>query len=223
MNYDLWLGPAPKRPFNMNRFHFTWRWYWEYGNGLMTDWGVHLIDYILYGMNRTIPTSVMAIGGKYAFPDDDMVTPDTQTAVYDFKDFTMIWEHTIGIGLGNWKRPHGMSYIGENGTLVLDRNGWEVFPEKTRMEAVPLQKNVGSGLDLHVRNFLDCIKNNTPKKLNAGIDIGHDVALVAQMGNVAYRTGEKVSWNTEKQQFNSETANKLITPVYNNGWELPKF
>ena len=223
VDYDMWLGPAPKRPFNKNRFHQSWRWYWEYGNGVMTDWGVHLIDYILYGMERSIPESVMSIGGKYAFPDDDMVTPDTQTAVYDFKDFTMIWEHTRGIGLGNWKRPHGMSYIGENGTLVLDRNGWEVFPEKTRIEAVPLQKNVGSGLDLHVRNFLDCIKNNTPKKLNAGIEIGHDVALVAQMGNVAYRTGEKVSWNTEKQQFNSEAANKLITPVYNNGWELPKF
>ncbi len=223
VDYDMWLGPAPKRPFNKNRFHQSWRWYWEYGNGVMTDWGVHLIDYILYGMERSVPESVMSIGGKYAFPDDDMVTPDTQTAVYDFKDFTLIWEHTIGIGLGNWKRPHGMSYIGENGTLVLDRNGWEVFPEKNKIEAVPLQKNVGSGLDLHVRNFLDCIKNNTPKKLNAGIDIGHDVALVAQMGNVAYRTGEKISCDTEKQLFNSEAANRLITPVYNNGWALPKY
>jgi hypothetical protein len=94
----------------------------------------------------------------------------------------MTWEHTIGIGLGNWARPHGMSYIGENGTLVLDRNGWEVVPEKNKIEAVPVHKNVGSGLDLHVKNFLNCIKNNTPQKLNAGIDIGHDVALVAQMG-----------------------------------------
>ena len=223
VNYDLWLGPAPLRPFNKNRFHFTWRWYWEYGNGLMTDWGVHLIDYILYGMGKSIPESVMAIGGKYAFPDDDMVTPDTMTAVYDFKDFTMIWEHTIGIGLGNWKRPHGMAYTGENGTLVLDRSGWEVFPEKQRTEAVPLQKNVGSGLDLHTRNFLDCIKDNTSRKLNAGIDIGRNVALVAQMGNIAYRTGEKVFWDDGKQQFTSQTANKLITPEYNNGYSLPKY
>jgi predicted dehydrogenase len=223
VDYNMWLGPAPRRPFNINRFHFTWRWYWEYGNGLMTDWGVHLIDYILYGMNRTTPTSVMAIGGKYAFPDDDMVTPDTMTAVYDFKDFTMIWEHTIGIGLGNWKRPHGMSYIGENGTLVLDRNGWEVVPEKEKIEAVPVQKNVGNGLDLHVRNFLDCLKNNTPQKLNAGIDVARSVALVAQMGNIAYRTGEKVSWDDSKQLFKTESCNKLITPVYNNGYKLPKY
>lgn len=223
VDYDMWLGMAPKRPFNKNRFHFTWRWYWEYGNGLMTDWGVHLIDYILYGMNKSVPESVMALGGKYAYPDDDMVTPDTMTAVYDFKDFTMIWEHTIGIGLGNWRRPHGMAYTGENGTLVLDRNGWEVIPEKKRIEAVPVQKNVGIGLDLHVRNFLDCIKNNTPQKLNASIEIGRNVALVAQMGNIAYRSGEKVFWNDAKQQFTSSSANKFIIPQYNNGWTLPKY
>jgi predicted dehydrogenase len=223
VDYNMWLGPAPKRPFNKNRFHLTWRWNWEYGNGLMTDWGVHMIDYILYGMNKTIPESVMAIGGKYAFPQDDMVTPDTMTAVYDFSDFTMIWEHTIGIGLGNWRRPHGMAYTGENGTLVLDRNGWEVIPEMKRIEAVPFQKNVGNGLDLHTRNFLDCIRNNSPQKLNAGIDIGRNVALVAQMGNIAFRSGEKVSWDNSKQQFSSPAANKFIVPQYNNGWTLPKY
>ena len=94
-----------------------------------------------------------------------------------------------------------MSYIGENGTLILDRKGWEVVPEKTRIEAVPVQKNVGVGLDIHTKNWLDCIKNNTPQKLNAGINIGRDVALVAQMGNIAFRTGEKVSWDNAKQQF----------------------
>jgi predicted dehydrogenase len=223
VNYNMWLGPAPMRPFNKNRFHFTWRWYWDYAGGLMTDWGVHLIDYMLYGMGKSVPDSVMAIGGKYAFPEDDMVTPDTMTAVYDFKDFTMIWEHTIGIGLGNWKRPHGMAYTGENGTLVLDRKGWEVFPDKNRMEAVPLQANVGVGLDIHTRNFLDCLKNNTPQKLNAGIDIGRDVALVAQMGNIAYRTGEKVFWNNAKQLFTTATANALITPEYHNEYKLPKY
>jgi hypothetical protein len=88
---------------------------------------------------------------------------------------------------------------------------------------VPVQKNVGNGLDLHVRNFLDCLRDNTPEKLNAGIEIGRRVALVAQMGNVAYRTGEKVSWDDAKQQFRTETANRLITPVYNNGYKLPRY
>jgi predicted dehydrogenase len=223
VDYDMWLGPATKRPFNKNRFHFTFRWYWDYAGGLMTDWGVHLIDYILYGMDKAVPSSVMAIGGKYAFPDDAMETPDTMTAVYDFKDFTMIWEHTIGIGNGNYGRAHGMAYIGENGTLILDRNGWEVIPEKQRIPALPVQKNIGIGLDLHTRNFLDCMKNNTPEKLNASIDIGRNVALVAQMGNIAFRTGEKVFWDNAKQQFATATANKLIIPEYHNGWTLPKY
>jgi len=165
----------------------------------------------------------MAIGGKYAFPGDAMETPDTMTAVYDFKDFTMIWEHTIGIGNGNYGRAHGMSYIGENGTLVLDRNGWQVIPEKQRIPALPVQKNVGVGLDLHTKNFLDCIKNNSPEKLTASIDIGRNVALVAQMGNIAFRTGEKVMWDNNKQQFSSAAANRLIVPVYNNGYQLPRY
>jgi hypothetical protein len=91
------------------------------------------------------------------------------------------------------------------------------------MEAVPLRKNIGEGLDIHTKNFLDCIKNNTPTKLNCSIDVGRDVALVAQMGNIAFRTGEKVKWDNKRQQFSTETANKLITPVYNNGWKLPKY
>ena len=82
---------------------------------------------------------------------------------------------------------------------------------------------MGVGLDLHVRNHLDCIKYNTPQKLNADINIGRNVALVAQMGNIAFRTGEKVFWNNDKQLFTTKTANTLITPVYNNGWTLPKY
>jgi hypothetical protein len=116
-----------------------------------------------------------------------------------------------------------MSYVGENGTLVLDRNGWEVIPEKQRIEALPVQKNVGVGLDLHVKNFLDCLKNNASRKLNADINTGRNVALVAQMGNIAFRTGEKVNWNDEKQSFQTSTANKLIIPEYHNGWTLPKY
>ena len=72
----MWLGPAPKRPFNRNRFHFTFRWFWDYAGGLMTDWGVHLLDYALYGMNVTAPNSIMASGGKFGYPDDACETPD---------------------------------------------------------------------------------------------------------------------------------------------------
>lgn len=224
VDYTMWLGPAPTRPFNKNRFHASWRWYWEYGGGVMTDWGVHLIDYVLYGMKASVPKSVMAMGGKMAFPDDDMVTPDTLHTMYDFGNFTMQWEQTIGIGRGFYGRPHGISFIGENGTLVLDRNGWEVLPEKQKMEAVSHKKGDNEvGLDLHVRNLLDCIKNKTPEKLNASIEIGRNVALVAQMGNIAYRTGERVYWDATKNKFTANSANDLMKPAYHNGWKLPKY
>ncbi len=224
VDYTRWLGPAPTRPFNKNRFHASWRWYWEYGGGVMTDWGVHLIDYVLYGMKASVPKSVMAMGGKMAFPDDDMVTPDTLHTMYDFGNFTMQWEQTIGIGRGFYGRPHGISFIGENGTLVLDRNGWEVLPEKQKMEAVSYKKGDNEvGLDLHVRNLLDCIKNKTPEKLHASIEIGRNVALVAQMGNIAYRTGERVYWDATKNKFTANNANDLMKPEYHNGWKLPKY
>ena len=223
VDYKMWLGPAPTKPFNANHFHFNFRWFWDYAGGLMTDWGVHLIDYAMFGMNATTPKSVMAIGGKYAYPDDAMETPDTLTAVYDFGDFTMIWEHTIGIGNGNYGRDHGIAYIGENGTLVLNRNGWEVIPEKKKIEPMPIQNNQGNGLDLHVRNFLDCLQNKTPEKLHADIEVGRRVAMVSQMGNIAYRTGEKIFWNDAKQEFTSKSANLFLAKTYHNDWVLPKY
>lgn len=223
VDYNMWLGPAPMRPFNANRFHFSFRWFWDYAGGLMTDWGVHLIDYILYGLNADTPRSVMALGGKMAFPHDAMETPDTMHAIYDFGDFTMQWEHTIGIGNGFYGKAQGISYIAENGTLVLTRQGWEVIPEKDKAEKITVEKGPESGLDLHAINFLTCLKNKTPEKLNASIEIGRKVATVAQMGNIAYRTGERVYWDNDKHRFTSKAANKLIKPVYHNGWELPKY
>ena len=90
VDYDMWLGPAPKRPFNRNRFHFNFRWFWDYAGGLMTDWGVHLIDMVLMGMDATAPHSVMSAGGMFAYPDSAMETPDTQQAIFEFDSFTMV-------------------------------------------------------------------------------------------------------------------------------------
>jgi predicted dehydrogenase len=223
----MWLGPAPKRPFNANRFHFTFRWYWDYAGGLMTDWGVHLLDYALFGMNRYVPNSVMASGGKYAFPTDAMETPDTMMAIYDFGDFNLVWDHTIGIYGQNYGRGHGVAFIGEYGTLVVDRNGWEVIPETTSvsakkgMEAVPVQKGTGKGLDLHVKNFLECMK--TRAKPNCDIETGAHIARIAHLGNIAYRLGRQVYWDGDKQQFkNDAKADAYIKAHYRAPWELPK-
>ncbi len=225
VDYDFWLGPAPKREFNKHRFHFSFRWFWDYAGGLMTDWGVHLLDYALYGMNEYVPNSVMSSGGKYAYPDDAKETPDTQYAIYEFDDFGLVWESAVGISGGSYGRDHGVAYIGENGTLVVDRQGWEVIPDSTkdelRMEGVPLTTRVGgSGLDLHVQNFLECIK--TREKPKADIEIGAHIARFAHLGNIAYKTGSKLYWDGEKGKFtNDDKANEMVKAKYRGPWKLP--
>lgn len=221
VNYNLWLGPATKRPFNPNRFHFNFRWFWDYAGGLMTDWGVHLIDYALLGMDAKFPKSAVALGGKYAYPDGAHETPDTLAVVYDFGDYNMLWEHAQSISNGNYGRDHGISYIGNNGTLVLDRGGWEVIPDENRMEAVPLQKPKESGLDLHMVNFVNVIKSRKLSDLNCPIQAGAHTAEVCQMGNISYKTGAKVSWDSAAAKFKEADANTLVQASYHNGYKVP--
>lgn len=221
VNYDMWLGPAPKRPFNENRFHFNFRWFWDYAGGLMTDWGVHLIDYVLLGMNNPTPKKVYASGGKYAYPEGAHETPDTLTTVYGFEDFTMLWEHAQGISNGNYGRDHGIAFIGNNGTLVLDRGGWEVMADEKRMEPVLRQPNKGSGLDAHTVNFIDAVKSRKLENLTCPIQAGAHVATVCQMGNISFKTGMPVTWNAAKNKFEEDAANKLINNKYSNGYKMP--
>jgi len=223
VDYDMWLGPAPRRPFNRNRFHFTFRWFWDYAGGLMTDWGVHLLDYALFGMNVTAPKSIMAMGGKYGYPDDACETPDSLQTIYEFNGFNVLWDHAIGIDDGAYGRNHGLGFVGENGTLVVDRGGWEVIPEKVdnkiRMEAVPLKKGTNEGLKNHVKNHLDCIKSRNPNT-NASIEIGAHIAKFSALGNIAYRTGKKLVWDGKK--FTNDTeANSYLIPDYRDPWKLP--
>ena len=223
VDYDMWLGPAPNRPFNKNRFHFTFRWFWDYAGGLMTDWGVHLLDYALYGMNVTTPKSIMAMGGKFGYPDDACETPDSLQTIYEFDGFNVLWDHAIGIDDGAYGRNHGLGFVGENGTLVVDRKGWEVIPEvvngKKRMEAVPLQEGSGKGLANHVKNHLDCIKMREVNT-NTSVETGAHIAKFAHLGNIAYRTGNKLVWNG-KEFTNDSEANGYLVPKYREPWKLP--
>lgn len=226
VDYTMWLGPAEKRPFNPNRFHFNFRWFWDYAGGLMTDWGVHLIDYALLGMKAGAPKSIMASGGKFAYPNDAAETPDTLTAVYEFDGFNMQWEHAQGINNGPYGRDHGIAFIGNNGTLVLDRGGWEVIPEikdkKPLMDAVPHQPSVDDGVKLHTKNFVDVVKSRKMDDLKAPIDACAYVATVAQMGNIAFRTGKKIYWDDAKKQFTDPKANEYLAAEYHNGYKIPK-
>lgn len=226
VDYDHWLGPAPAHAFNPNRFHFSWRWYWDYAGGLMTDWGVHLMDIALLGMKASVPRSVSSLGGAYGYPGSAMETPDTQTAIYDFGDYSIEWEHAVGIGQGPYGgRDHGVAFIGETGTLIVDRGKWEVIPEvsdgKPLTRAVPVTRSSDEGLDRHTANFVACVKDRS-RTPACPIESAANTAIVCQMGNVAWRTGRKVHWDATAGQFKDDAeANALITPRYRAPYRLP--
>ncbi|MDX1939591.1 MAG: Gfo/Idh/MocA family oxidoreductase [Saprospiraceae bacterium] len=233
VDYDMWLGPATKRPFNPNRFHFNFRWFWDYAGGLMTDWGVHEIDIALYFMNASAPKSVVASGGKLAYPDDASETPDTLQAVFEYDNFNMLWEHATGIDGGNYGKTEGIAFIGNNGTMVVNRGGWQVIPETKRdqegvlqnkIEDLPDQGRSGNSdyLAEHVKNFVQAMQKNDASILKCGIETGAVAAINAHMGNVAFKTGRKVYWDAAKGEFkNDKEANMLIKANYQNGWKLP--
>lgn len=230
VDYDMWLGPAPKQAFNSNRFHFNFRWFWDYAGGLMTDWGVHEIDIALKIMNVSAPKSIIASGGKFAYPNDASETPDTLQTVFEYENFNLLWEHATGIDQGNYGRSEGIAFIGNNGTLVVDRQGWEVLPEfsnqdgqrQPKTKKIDFIKKSNEALDDHAQNFVDVIKGNS-NKLHCSVEQGSISATNAHMGNIAFKTGEKIYWDHQTQQFkNNEAANELLKANYQNGWELPR-
>ncbi|OYU67048.1 MAG: oxidoreductase [Cytophagaceae bacterium BCCC1] len=233
VNYDMWQGPAQRHPFNENRFHFNFRWFWDYAGGLMTDWGVHEIDIALHAMGAKAPISVMASGGKFAYPDDASETPDTLQTVFQYDGFNMLWEHATGIDGGNYGKTEGIAFIGNNGTLVVHRGGFELIPEtyiensikKPKVEPLPIftKKPEDDYLYNHAENFINAIRNNDPKSLKCGIETGSIAAINAIMGNISYKLGRKVFWDEANGNFkNDKEANALMVSHYKNGYSLPK-
>ncbi|HEY6330952.1 MAG TPA: Gfo/Idh/MocA family oxidoreductase [Blastocatellia bacterium] len=229
VDYDLWLGPAPKRPFNRNRFHFNFRWYWDYSGGLMTDWGAHMIDIANWGMDVTAPLSASSTGGKFGFPDDGEETPDTQQVIWSFPDYSMVWEHATAIGRGPYDRDHGVEFHGNEAILVIDRGGWQVFSETVRKngrssyrgEALPRQGTQGADYHfLHVKNFVDCVRDRSHP--HSDVEIGHNSMIACHLGNIALRLGRTVRWDVDKECCVSDPeADKFMTRQYRAPWKLP--
>jgi predicted dehydrogenase len=222
VDYDMWLGPAAARPFNKNRFHFNFRWFWDYAGGLMTDWGVHLINVALWAMGPEWPKSVVSSGGKYAL-QDNTETPDTQITVYDFPSYTLIWEHQVQCGLGPDRREHGVAFTGTDATLIVDSKTWEVIAEPKKRTSVVEMKKTGV-VDEKVRaqhagNFLDCVRSRKAPVEN--LDVGHHVSTVAHLGNLALRSKSRIEWDaaTETVRGNAD-ANALVTQRYRAPWKL---
>ena len=199
----------------------------EYSNGIVGDMCVHMLDMVLAGMNVSDPVSVMAVGGKLAFPNDAAETPDTLTTVYDFGDFSFVWEHFMAMGTSPYFEEQGLpgvAFIGEKGILAINREKWKVIPQIENGEylvsPIPEKRSNVSGLDEHTRNFLQCIKSR--KDPNCTIEMGRNAALIAHLGNLAYRTNKKILWDKASQSTKISEADKLLRPDYRKPWSMPE-
>jgi predicted dehydrogenase len=212
VDYDLWLGPAPERPFNANRFHYNWHWNWDYGTGELGNNGIHGLDLVRWLLDLDAPTRISCGGGKYFF-DDDQQTPDTQVATFDFDGCCVTWEHRIWSRTGAEGQAFGVALYGEKGTLLFDDKGWHVI------DGVDASDKAGEMQRAHLRNFLDCIKEH--RKPNADIEEGHKSTRLCHLGNIAWRTGRTLRFDAATETLDSAEANKLLGRSYRKPFEVP--
>ncbi|MCA9221739.1 MAG: Gfo/Idh/MocA family oxidoreductase, partial [Planctomycetales bacterium] len=188
LNYDLWQGPAPRRPYIDNLVHYNWHWRWHWGNGELGNNGVHTLDLCRWGLGVDFPTRVTSAGGRYHF-QDDQETPDTHTVNYEFDGVGQItWE-------GKSCNRHGDKFIvfyGTEGTLELDSNGTHRIYDG-RDKLVSETKSPSLGDIEHIVNLLDAIRNDKPLALNAEIAEGHKSTLLCHLGNIAHRVGRTLN------------------------------
>jgi predicted dehydrogenase len=236
VDYERWLGPAPQRPFNPNRFHLLFRWFSDYAGGMMSDWGVHLNDIVLWALNAKGPKSVCTTGGIFT-TDDDRDTPDTLQVVYEFPACTLTYSMRKGNGLKLNGHDYGILFYGTDGSLILDRSGFEVIPDKVvlpygiklvhgdrPLRKIDLKAETAKGVDGqndHVRNFLDCLKSRALPTCD--IEIAHRSTNTCHLGNISYKLGRKLEWDAEAETFkNDSEANALLKREPRKGYELPQ-
>ena len=216
VNYDMWLGPAPLRPFSKNRFHYNWHWHWDYGTGDIGNDGIHQVDVARWGLGVGLPKAVSASGGQL-FYNDDHETPDTQIVTYEYDECYLVFEMRLWPDYPIEGHDTGVVYYGDDGKLEVGRNGVTITPIKGEKR----QFGAGQDLNANVRNFLDCVKANDPSKLNAPISEGAISAQLCHLGNIATRVGRKLHVDVEKVQcIGDDEANKLFTREYRKGYEL---
>jgi predicted dehydrogenase len=214
LDWDMWLGPAPKRPFDPFRCIYNFRWFWDYSGGQMTNWGAHHLDIARWIVGAKAPISISGAGGRYALKDGGE-TPDVQEVTYQFPGVVVTWTSSeISQGA-----PFTLDIFGTKGMLSLTRGGFEVKPE---MEAKkPLMEPLhADGTDLngaHARNFLDCIK--TRRKPNADVEEGHLSAVMCHLGNISTRLGRSLHWDAEKEQITGDSeANGWLDRPHRGSW-----
>src|SRR5438270_2054463 len=214
LDYSLWLGPAPERPFNPNRFHYNWHWNWDYGTGEIGNNGIHALDIARYLLDLDAPLRITSGGGKYSY-DDDQQTPDTMVTTFDFPHVNVTWEHRLWSPTNLDGDPASITVFGEKGTMVFDKQGWHV------RDGVDASDKLIDPEGPHFRNFLDCLKDG--KRPNADVEEGHKSARLCHLGNIAVRVGRVLHFDaqTETLRHDSE-ANQLLGRTYRKGFEVPE-
>ncbi len=230
VDYDRWLGPAPLRAFNPNRFHGSWRHFWDYANGKQADWGVHMLDVVRWYMGVKAPRTISSSGGKWTI-DDNFETPDTQTSAFQFEDFLCLWEnrndnaHPMENRF-SFSNSHGIAFYGTGGTLVIDRYSWQVFSEGESIKNPPNwtpPKGVDWDLEMffaHIREFIQCVKDR--KKPRPDIEDGHYSTTLCELANIAYRVDRKLVWDADRERIIGDPlANNMLGREARKGYELP--
>ena len=224
VDYNLWLGPAPERAFNGNRFHYNWHWFWDYGGGELANNGVHILDLARRVLGVQHARAVSSSGSRNVF-DDDGQTPDAQIVTYEFPETMLVWEHrqwsNFGI-MGEATRGKGVAVglvcYGDRGSLAISDFGWEVTVDGKVVETH--ETSEAAETTRHVRNFIDSVKSR--KQPNADIEVGHQATVLCHIGNIAQRLGRKLQWDGEKEQFiGDDEANKYLQRQYRSPFTLP--
>lgn len=235
VDYDIWLGPAPERPFNSHHFHYNWHWFWQYSGGDIMNDAVHQMDIVRFLLDLGMPKRVYSTGGKYCF-DDAQETPDTQTVVYDYDNLTVNLEQSL------WTRymkkdPHQFGPLADtpwlhNGTrleiygtrqhLLLARHGggWEAFDA----DGKPVHKETAERSDqLHMVDFIECVRNRALPATS--ILEGFKSTQTCIQGNISYRLGRALDVNPENGDFINAPdaeADILSKRTYRSPWVIPK-
>ncbi len=215
VDYDLWLGPSAKTPFNENRFHYRWHWNWEQGTGELGNNGIHGLDMVRALLDLDLPDRVTSGGGLRMY-DDDRIAPDIQLTSWEYPNLTLAWEHRQRGGGTLYGKSFGVALYGTEGTWVSDGNGWEIHVGKE----VETHKD-NNGLNAHLANFFDCMR--TRETPNGSLEEGHRSTVLCHMGNIAYRLRENLEFDPSTQRFvGNDAANELLGRDYRAPYTPPE-
>ncbi len=217
LNYTLWEGPAPHRPYHTNYLHYNWHWFWHWGNGELGNNGIHMLDLCRWGLGVDFPTHVTSTGGRYRY-QDDQETPDTHLVCFDFPGRkTITWE-----GLSCNRLPAGKTadviFVGENGSLIIDGGTYRVY-DVAGKQLREVRSDAGGTSDaLHLRNFLDAVRGNG--RLASNIEEAHKSTLLCHLGNIAHRTQRALRCDEKDGHIaGDKEAMNFWSREYAQGWE----